>query len=389
MSDAIDRVVSSASKHLDRADSTTKQWAEITFQARRHITKPAKFVKVDLRKDDQMGMAKTITNFLVAENESQYPSLLINVTGSAAEDSVQLRRNLFQRFSDGLMGAASGTDAWILTGGTEAGIMKVIGDMQSEWGSPALCIAMAPIGAVKNGRALENDKNTIVFYENDKDGKVINNKDGAYLDPNHTHYILFDTGKNLEEHGAVAWASDSLFVTSMEKCITHSNDEHGEIVVPAILILYGGGVTSMEQVIEAVRNKTPVLIVTKSRRIADVLHACYEEREDEYENLLKTFLEENKVTREEIEPGIKEACAGQLKFYNILDSNENLIQILVDSVKENESLSRNVKLATLANWAHSNTSASTELTDLSLEALHQMLSGEDSLIKENPREQDR
>ena len=58
------------------------------------------------------------------------PSLIISVTGGARAFDVPLKiKNIFKQ---GLYKVAACTDAWIITGGTDVGIMKLVGDSMKE-----------------------------------------------------------------------------------------------------------------------------------------------------------------------------------------------------------------------------------------------------------------
>ena len=55
------------------------------------------------------------------------PDVLLSVTGSAA--SLQLTSTLQRVFDRGLANASAMTNAWIFTGGTDSGVMKLVGEV--------------------------------------------------------------------------------------------------------------------------------------------------------------------------------------------------------------------------------------------------------------------
>ena len=95
------------------------------------------------------------------------PPVLISVTGSALplNEMSSKSKAIFRR---GLREAARQTSAWILTGGTNTGVMKMVGAMVSEQDDdvePPVCLAIAPMGAIyKHEEMLDNADGRIYRY---------------------------------------------------------------------------------------------------------------------------------------------------------------------------------------------------------------------------------
>jgi hypothetical protein len=123
------------------------EWGKIKFKTGREISETARFLRVpsDVDMDE---LHQFLTNKATWGLDSA-PSLLVSITGQAGGE-MSMRPNHLRRLSSGLMGAALSTDAWIVTGGMDAGIMNTIGKMQSmhQVGTP--CIGIATWGCVKN-----------------------------------------------------------------------------------------------------------------------------------------------------------------------------------------------------------------------------------------------
>ncbi len=65
------------------------------------------------------------------------PNLILSVTGGAQKFSLPyLVKKAFKR---GLIKAAASTGAWIITGGTNAGVMKLVGDAVADEGRKYSC----------------------------------------------------------------------------------------------------------------------------------------------------------------------------------------------------------------------------------------------------------
>ena len=58
------------------------------------------------------------------------PSLIISVTGGAKGFDIPIQMK--KTFKQGLFKVAASTDAWIITGGTDVGIMRLVGESMKE-----------------------------------------------------------------------------------------------------------------------------------------------------------------------------------------------------------------------------------------------------------------
>jgi len=85
------------------------------------------------------------------------PDVLISVTGSAA--SLQLTSQLQRVFDRGLASAAAMTNAWIFTGGTDSGVMKLVGEAMHKYGLVDVpVVGVAPWGAIAGRKELSDKK---------------------------------------------------------------------------------------------------------------------------------------------------------------------------------------------------------------------------------------
>lgn len=101
--------------------------------------------------------AATLAHFLEKYWRLRRPDVLISVTGSAA--SLELTSQLQRVFDRGLAAAASMTNAWIFTGGTDSGVMKLVGDAMHKGGLVDVpLVGIAPFGALHGKSGLENKK---------------------------------------------------------------------------------------------------------------------------------------------------------------------------------------------------------------------------------------
>eukprot|EP01051_Picozoa_sp_SAG22_P033246 SAG22_NODE_14470_length_374_cov_0.738182_1_plen_103_part_01 len=80
------------------------------------------------------------------------PSLILEVTGDAMD--FELRPDHKDLFASGLVIAGEKTRAWVVTGGTDAGIMKAVGDALGAYHSTIPCIGVAPWGITRSRNSL-------------------------------------------------------------------------------------------------------------------------------------------------------------------------------------------------------------------------------------------
>ena len=77
----------------------------------------------------------------------EVPSLIISVTGDASK-SFDLRPEYHRMFTHALVNASLRTKAWIITGGSNRGIMKAMGDALGSYHATTPCIGIATWGTV-------------------------------------------------------------------------------------------------------------------------------------------------------------------------------------------------------------------------------------------------
>ncbi|XP_060577769.1 transient receptor potential cation channel subfamily M member-like 2 isoform X4 [Ruditapes philippinarum] len=208
------------------------------------------------------------------------PNLLISVTGGAK--NFQMNKRLKETFRRGLMKTALTTGAWIVTGGTHAGVMKHVGEAVKDFGvastskNPVISIGIAPWGCIQNKEVLIDDQCTGLWPANYRIEKEQKPKE-SFLDPNHTHFILVD---NATEH---KFAVEIPFRARLENKIAKIRTDTGDnaVSVPIVLLVLEGGPGTLETVHQAIQNNTPSVIVKGSGRAADILAYAYQNSKEE------------------------------------------------------------------------------------------------------------
>ena len=146
------------------------------------------------------------------------PAVLISVTGAADRDmSAQMTDKQQLVFRRGLNQAAKITKAWVITGGTNAGVMSMVGRTLSHADHNLPCIGIATWGVVagheqmeaaQSGRVLRYAELLRNAAHDRKEARQAAGQDSASayggseapapaqtsLEPNHSHFVLVDDG---------------------------------------------------------------------------------------------------------------------------------------------------------------------------------------------------
>lgn len=299
------------------------------------------------------------------------PHLILSVTGGAQNFTIPQRmKNAFKR---GLMKAATSTGAWIITGGTNTGVMRLVGEAAAEEFNRVTVIGIATWGKIADRQLLvhkigSTSSSPIQYYPENTEVK---SKDVA-LDPNHTHFLLVDDGSvgefGVEIEFRAELENELRKGRDYDPSTNHKNNslmsrKYEEIsTIPMILIVVQGGPNTLKTVYESVAKKIPVLVLANSQGCADlVANACSiknptDEKLYQLIKESKLFLKkDNSVdeakTREALE-NLKTIINSQANLINIfrLDSDDSsqdielsILRAFLNSQKENHY--ENLKLA--------------------------------------------
>jgi hypothetical protein len=161
------------------------------------------------------------------------PKNLILVIGGADELDQKLTYRLTQLFSRGIARAAADAEALIIDGGTQAGVMQIMGQSIADRGRKSSLLGVAPAAKVT--------------YPG---GPTAAGNDSAPLDPNHSHFVLVD-GKD--------WGSETETLFELAAAFN----------VPVLAILVNGGAIAKDELLQSVRRNWPVIVIEGSGRLAD------------------------------------------------------------------------------------------------------------------------
>jgi SLOG in TRPM, prokaryote/SMODS and SLOG-associating 2TM effector domain 1/Protein of unknown function (DUF4231) len=163
------------------------------------------------------------------------PKVIILIFGGAANSLDTSKLSYLKHSLDTVLQFAAESDALVIDGGTQSGIMEIIGERASMLKRKPLLLGVAPIGKVT--------------YP----GEPNNNVNGtAQLDPNHSRFILVEGDQWGDE-------TETLFR------LARGFDED----TPIMALLVGGGEISKKEIFLCVKNRWPIVVIEKPGYLAD------------------------------------------------------------------------------------------------------------------------
>jgi hypothetical protein len=172
------------------------------------------------------------------------PRAVILLFGGAAGLDQSRKSHLATLFSEGVAAVAAELGALIIDGGTQSGIMAIMG--QAVAASPGIVqlLGVAPKGKITNPEIAGASKIS----------------DGASLEPNHSHFVLVESNN---------WGDET---TTMLELARSFNS-------PTVAILVNGGAIAVDEAVQSVRNGWGLLVIEGSGRFADELSAAVRDGE--------------------------------------------------------------------------------------------------------------
>lgn len=168
---------------------------------------------------------------------------LIMIAGGAAHMNKRDYTNLARLFSDGIAHFAATHHALVIDGGTQTGVMELMGQGVVQQPHRPLLLGISPI---------EN-----IIYP----GKTLlrATPELTPLDPNHSHFVLVESNE---------WGGETETMYALAELYSQS--------CPSIAILVNGGTIAKNEALYNVRQNRPIIVIEGSGRLADeivdVLH---------------------------------------------------------------------------------------------------------------------
>jgi hypothetical protein len=190
--------------------------------------------------------AHAAANAVAAMLGVQKPRSTLFISGGAGNmtaEAIAKTRNLIE---DGIARFAAENDVVVIDGGTDVGIMQMLGQARAKWRNAFSLIGCAPEG-------------TVTYPGFERLGLAMTTDDGhtrASLEPNHTHFVLVD---------ADYWGAESDLIVGLTRAIS------GGVKPNYGVLINGGSVSKYDVYIASARGESPipVLVVQGSGRSAD------------------------------------------------------------------------------------------------------------------------
>src|SRR5215831_11913026 len=167
------------------------------------------------------------------------PSAVILLFGGAAGLDDSRKADLETLFADGVTPVAVELGALIIDGGTQSGVMAMMGEAVAR--SPEACqlLGIAPEGKIAHPEISGAPARS----------------DGTPLEPNHSHFVLVESNE---------WGGETGKMLELARAFN----------TPTIAILVNGGAIAADEALQSVRNGWPLLVFEGSGRFADELSAA-------------------------------------------------------------------------------------------------------------------
>jgi tRNA threonylcarbamoyl adenosine modification protein YjeE len=173
------------------------------------------------------------------------PKALVVVTGGAEELEGHLIPRLTRLFTEGIAATAAGVGALIVDGGTEAGVMALMGRGVADRGRKTTLLGVAPAGKA-------------TYPGGPVDGSV---EGGAPLDPNHSHFVMVECDE---------WGCET---ETMSVLVSFIGSQ-----APSMAILVNGGETTRSEVVRYKADGLEIVVIRGSGRLADEIASAREGR---------------------------------------------------------------------------------------------------------------
>jgi len=167
------------------------------------------------------------------------PRGVIMVFGGAKELDDSRKARLTELFTDAIAPAAAELGALIIDGGTQSGVMAMMGEAFARDGQGSQLLGIAPAGKV-------------TYPGGPSDAGIV---DGAPLEPNHSHFVLVESDE---------WGGETGTMFKLARALN----------VAVVTLLINGGQIAESEALQSVRNGWPLLVVEGSGRFADQLSAA-------------------------------------------------------------------------------------------------------------------
>jgi len=167
------------------------------------------------------------------------PRAVILLFGGAAGLDDSRKAYLATLFADGVTPVAAELGALIIDGGTQSGVMAMMGEAVARYHGTCQLLGIAPKGEIAHPEIAGASAAS----------------DAEALEPNHSHFVLVETAK---------FGGETKKMLELARALN----------APIAAILINGGAIAADEALQSVRNGWPLLVIEGSGRFADEVSAA-------------------------------------------------------------------------------------------------------------------
>ncbi len=167
------------------------------------------------------------------------PRAVILLFGGAAGLDDSRKAHLATLFTDGVTPVADELAALIIDGGTQSGVMAIMGEAVAASPGTVQLLGVVPKGKITNPEIAGTSKIS----------------EGAFLEPNHSHFVLVESNE---------WGGETPTMLELARAFN----------APIVAILVNGGAIAADEALHSVRNGWQLIVIEGSGRFADELSAA-------------------------------------------------------------------------------------------------------------------
>ena len=186
--------------------------------------------------------------------------VLVAIGGASLISEADFAR-LQRLFTEVLAPLAKDLGCYVVDGGTDAGVMKLMGNARHVNGSAFPLVGVSPVGLVQLPDAVNPSP------------------ESATLEPHHTHFF-FVAGNN--------WGDESPWLAKIASLLAGDK--------PSIVVLINGGEIALVDAIENIKAGRPIVAIAGSGRLADEIAKAVSHPEQEKKEGISFLLEQGQIT---------------------------------------------------------------------------------------------
>ena len=164
------------------------------------------------------------------------PPAVILLFGGAAGLDDSRKAHLATLFAEGVTPVAVELGALIIDGGTQSGVMAIMGEAVAQHPGTCQLLGIAPKGKIAHPEIVGASAVS----------------DGAPLEPHHSHFVLVESAE---------WGGETRTMLELARAFN----------APTVAVLVNGGAIAADEALQSVRNGWPLLVLEGSGRFADEL----------------------------------------------------------------------------------------------------------------------